>query len=73
MTQAPGVIRGRKCGSALAALCCGLLMPALAPAEEGGSGHYFPGSMSSFADGVLLAPAFVARLNVFNRGIALDA
>lgn len=34
-----------------------------AHAEEGGSGHYLPGSISSFADGVMSAPALVARLN----------
>lgn len=26
--------------------------PLIATAEEGGSGHYLPGSMSSFADGI---------------------
>lgn len=30
-------------------------------AEEGGSGHYFPGSMSSFIDGVPGDPAFITR------------
>jgi hypothetical protein len=66
MDCANRVTRSLRSSGALAALCCGLLMPALAPAEEGGSGHYLPGSMSSFADGVLSAPAIVARLNVFN-------
>lgn len=33
-------------------------------AEEGGSGHYMPGSMSSFLDNVPDAPTFIARLNV---------
>lgn len=33
----------------------------LATAEEGGSGHYFPGSMSSFIDGVPGDPGFIAR------------
>jgi hypothetical protein len=32
-------------------------------AEEGGSGHYMPGSMSSFVDGVPTEPTFIARLN----------
>jgi hypothetical protein len=30
-------------------------------AEEGGSGHYFPGSMSSFIDGVPGEPGFILR------------
>jgi len=29
--------------------------------EEGGSGHYFPGSMASFIDGVSRTPAFLFR------------
>ncbi|OCH18955.1 MULTISPECIES: transporter [unclassified Aliivibrio] len=32
--------------------------------EEGGSGHYMPGSMSSFVDGIPDSPSFIARLNV---------
>jgi hypothetical protein len=44
----------------LALLC---LIPFSAPAEEGGSGHYQPGSMSSFADSVPPAETFVARFN----------
>lgn len=32
-------------------------------AEEGGSGHYLPGSMASFMDGVASEPAFLLRLN----------
>jgi len=32
-----------------------------AHAEEGGSGHYFPGSMSSFIDGVPGDPTFITR------------
>jgi hypothetical protein len=66
MKGAPGSIGSSRRCVALATLCCGLLAQAPAPAEEGGSGHYLPGSMSSFADGVLSAPAFVTRLNVFN-------
>ncbi|MBK7973721.1 MAG: transporter [Deltaproteobacteria bacterium] len=46
------------CGVALA---CGA-QPALA--EEGGSGHYAPGSMASFIDGVAPKPALLVRLNV---------
>ena len=33
-------------------------------AEEGGSGHYFPGSMASFMDGVSATPALIFRVNV---------
>lgn len=33
-------------------------------AEEGGSGHYLPGSMSSFLDGVPSAETFIARYNL---------
>lgn len=32
-------------------------------AEEGGSGHYMPGSMSSFVDGVPAEPTVILRLN----------
>jgi hypothetical protein len=33
-------------------------------AEEGGSGHYLPGSMASFVDGVPLEETFIARYNL---------
>lgn len=33
-------------------------------AEEGGSGHYMPGSMSSFVDGVPAAETIIVRMNV---------
>ena len=35
-------------------------------AEEGGSGHYMPGSMASFIDSVPPSPGFLMRLNVMN-------
>ena len=35
-------------------------------AEEGGSGHYLPGSMASFMDGVPTEPTFIVRLNYMN-------
>lgn len=35
-------------------------------AEEGGSGHYLPGSMSSFADAVPPSQTFIARFNFLN-------
>lgn len=40
-----------------------LFIPQLTPAEEGGSGHYMPGSMSSFIDGVPTEPTFITRFN----------
>ncbi len=39
------------------------LLSSYAVAEEGGSGHYVPGSIASFMDGVSADPTFVARLN----------
>ena len=39
---------------------------AAAFAEEGGSGHYLPGSMASFIDGVPANETFLTRLNVIN-------
>ena len=50
----------------LAALLSGLVLSGSSFAEEGGSGHYMPGSMASFIDSVPPAPAFLARLNVMN-------
>jgi hypothetical protein len=35
-------------------------------AEEGGSGHYLPGSLASFMDGVSPAETFIARVNVLH-------
>lgn len=35
-------------------------------AEEGGSGHYMPGSMASLMDGVPSSPTIIARLNYLN-------
>lgn len=35
-------------------------------AEEGGSGHYLPGAMSSFIDSVPPEETFIVRLNVLN-------
>jgi len=40
------------------------LLPGLAMAEEGGSGHYLPGSMASFIDGVPLKETFLVRANI---------
>lgn len=49
----------------IALICCVLLFADAhsAKAEEGGSGHYFPGSMASFIDGVAPKPAVLVRYN----------
>ncbi len=44
-----------------------------ATAEEGGSGHYLPGSIASFIDGVPLAETFLARLNVIHYSGSIAA
>jgi hypothetical protein len=41
-------------------------------AEEGGSGHYFPGSMASFIDGVPSNPTALMRLNVLSYSGDVD-
>jgi hypothetical protein len=48
-------------GHALAAVVGLGLLCGAALAEEGGSGHYLPGSMSSFADSIPLAETFALR------------
>ena len=52
--------------SRLWALVCALTCANAALAEEGGSGHYLPGSMASFIDGVPPTETFLTRLNVIN-------
>ena len=48
----------------LAAWCgAGVLLAPPLQAEEGGTGHYLPGSIASFVDAVPPTPTFVARLN----------
>ena len=77
-------IRHATSGHLLCSLSLGLSLVApvcfspAALAEEGGSGHYQPGSMASFADSVSPVPAFIARLNAlgyfnadFDRNISL--
>jgi len=44
-----------------------------AAAEEGGSGHYLPGSMASFVDGIPLKEAFIVRANVVNYNGSISA
>ena len=50
------------CVLGLAVACS--FIPQFVCAEEGGSGHYVPGSMASFADAVPPAETFVARVNL---------
>jgi len=42
-------------------------------AEEGGSGHYMPGSMASFVDGVPTEPTFITRLNYLHYDGSIGA
>lgn len=49
----------------LTALCsCGIFLQPSVQAEEGGSGHYMSGAMSSFVDSVPLKETFIARYNM---------
>ena len=50
---------------------CWLAGPAAA--EEGGSGHYLPGSMASFIDGVPPAETFITRVNLIYYKGSVDA
>jgi len=52
----------------------GFLIPAGVHAEEGGSGHYLPGAMSSFVDAVPAKEAFIARYNLlyYNGSVAAN-
>ena len=50
---------------------CWLAGPAAA--EEGGSGHYLPGSMASFVDSVPLKETFIVRANVVNYNGSISA
>jgi hypothetical protein len=49
------------------------LLPGFATAVEGGSGHYLPGSMASFVDGVPLKETFIVRANVVNYNGNINA
>jgi len=58
---------------AIAAVIGNALMPGFAMPEEGGSGHYLPGSMASFVDGVPLKETFIVRANVVNYNGSINA
>lgn len=49
------------------------VMSAPALAEEGGSGHYLPGSMASFVDGVPLHETLIVRYNLVHYGGSAEA
>jgi hypothetical protein len=67
----PASVRDRLC-TVIAGI--GLtLVSALAVAEEGGSGHYLPGSIASFIDGVPQTETFLARLNVAHYNGSISA
>jgi len=56
--------RRRAAGPALVATIGLVILSGTVAAEEGGSGHYLPGSMASFIDGVPPTETFLMRLNV---------
>ena len=49
-----------------------LSRPMTVLAEEGGTGHYMPGSMASFIDGVPGNETLVSRLNVVDYDGSID-
>ena len=53
-------------------LCSVTLSSTHVLAEEGGSGHYLPGSMASFMDGVPTKPTTIVRLNYINYSGTAD-
>jgi len=61
-------LRGGAQRAALAAIACpaGSQWATVARAEEGGSGHYLPGSMASFMDAVSPKEMFALRYNLVN-------
>ncbi|QFU76860.1 hypothetical protein EY643_15045 [Halioglobus maricola] len=56
-----------------ATLAITTLFTGSALAEEGGSGHYFPGSMSSFIDGIPASETVIFRLNVLDYAGEFDS
>ena len=66
-TLASTLSLGRACTFGLA------MFSSLAVAEEGGSGHYLPGSMASFVDGLPLSETVVVRYNLVHYAGTADA
>jgi len=66
----------KKTRSTLLAPLCGicLVLPSPLRAEEGGSGHYLPGAMSSFVDAVPAKETFIVRYNLlyYNGSVAAN-
>ncbi len=58
---------------AFSTLCSLCLAPSVSKAEEGGSGHYLPGSMASFMDGVPPTETFLIRYNFAYWDAEVDA
>lgn len=56
-----------------ACLLGGSLFGGVALAEEGGSGHYLPGSMASFVDGLPLSETVAVRYNLVHYAGSADA
>jgi hypothetical protein len=61
------------CLFALLAVLGSTLLPGPVLAEEGGSGHYLPGSMASFIDSVPLTETFLTRVNLLYYQGSIDA
>jgi hypothetical protein len=57
---------------AIAAIAAAGLFSVPAAAEEGGSGHYQPGSMASFVDAVPAKPTFIVRYNLLSYAGSVD-
>ena len=63
MSSLANTDRRNALGRALLLAACVASAVHPARAEEGGGGHYFPGTISSFMDGVALEEVFITRLN----------
>jgi hypothetical protein len=67
------VLSGKRLSCRAAQRLAGIFFPVIllfylqqAHAEEGGSGHYLPGSIASFMDGVSPTGTFIVRVNILN-------
>jgi len=70
-TATPVIARTKRSAIGLATLL--VVFAGTAAAEEGGSGHYLPGSIASFIDAVPPQETFIIRLNVLNYNGAVGA